>query len=344
MTSAVNIRLLFILLSGLLLGGCFPQKSPPDTLKEIQGEIFGSYFIVKYYGDLDQQDFKKELDHFFTEFNREFSTYQKDSVISAFNVLPMNQKMQVSDRFIEMLKLAQTFYEETQGAFDPTLGPVIQAWGFGGGKSKSVPSERDLKAALGKVGFQYLEWDEKTRQVWKSKDISLDLNAFAPGWAADLIGEALKSHSIKAFMVDISGEILFKGTKPNGKRWVTGIETPSETNAKGVHLAFEITDQAIATSGDYRQFFNEKGVRKSHILSPRTGQPVSHQISSASVLAPSAARADAWSTALMVLGEQGIDFAEKQGIKVYLLKAHKPSEFSVIMSPAMKTYLDAHRF
>lgn len=344
MISAVNIRLLFILLSGLLLGGCFPQKSPPDTPKEIQGEIFGSYFIVKYYGDLDQQDFKKELDQFFAEFNREFSTYQKDSVISSFNQLPVNQKMLVSARFIEMLKLAKTFHEETQGAFDPTLGPVIRAWGFGGGKSQAVPGEKELKSALERVGFQYLQWDEEKRQIWKIRDISLDVNAFAPGWAADLIGEALGAHSIKTYMVDISGEILFKGLKPNGKKWVTGIETPSEGHAKGVHLAFEITDEAIATSGDYRQFFNDKGVRKSHILNPKTGQPVSHQISSASVLAPTAARGDAWSTALMVLGENGIDLAEKQGIKVYLLKALKPSEFSVIMSPGMKTYLDAHRF
>ena len=345
MISAVNFRFVLILLSSLLLGGCLPQSQnkSSDTIKEIQGEIFGSYFIVKYYGELDQQEFKKELDKFFKEFNDEFSTYQKNSVITSLNNLPVNQKMKVSRRFIEMLKMAKSFHEQTNGAFDPTLGPVIRAWGFGGAEVKVTPTDAQIKAAMGKVGFQHLQWDDVKLEVWKNREISLDVNAFAPGWAADLIGKLLNDHAVSSYMVDISGEILFKGLKVNKKKWITGIEKPSEKPGQAVHLAFEITDSAIATSGDYRQYFNDKGVKKSHIISPKTGRPVDHSISSATVLAPNAALADAWSTAIMVLGESGIDLAEKSGIKVYLLKAHKPSEFSPIISPSMQTYLDAHR-
>jgi thiamine biosynthesis lipoprotein len=144
-------------------------------------------------------------------------------------------------------------------------------------------------------------------------------------------------------MVDISGEILFKGTKSKEIEWVGAIEKPSPNRAQGVHLAFKIRDLAIATSGNYRQFFNENGQRKSHIIDPRTGGPVAHSISSASVIAKSAASADAWGTALMVLGTLGVAKAEKHGIKVLLLEAEGPEQFKEIVSDSMNKFIVGHR-
>lgn len=339
MISEVSIKLL-VLLSSLLLGGCF-FPSASQEIQEIKGEIFGSYYLIKFRGELNQEKFKHDLDEFFTKFNNEFSTYQNDSVISQLNRYKVLQKMQVSSSFIEMLKLAEKFHKETNGAFDPTLGPVIKAWGFGGGKTKKVPTKEELKKALSRVGFQHMKWDEAKLEVWKTNDLELDVNAFAPGWAADLIGKLLETYRIKNYMVDISGEILFKGDKGENLPWIAGIEVPTEKQGEAIQRAFKIKNLALATSGNYRQFFYDNGEVRSHILSPKTGLPVNNGITSASVISTDAATSDAWGTALMVLGEDGIELAEKHGIKVLLLKAKKPQVFEEITSPGMKSYLRA---
>lgn len=311
-------------------------------MKQLHGQVFGSYYLVKYRGELPQNVFQEELNTFFDGFNDEFSTYQKDSVISSFNKALKNSRMKVSSRFIEMLKLAQKFHTETEGAFDPTLGPVIKAWGFGGGASRE--SDEVIKQAMNRTGFHHVKWDEKNMEVWKDLDgVELDVNAFAPGWAADLIGELLKKHQITNFMVDISGEILFRGMKDDNNFWIGGIEKPSVQHGTAVQMAFKIKDAALATSGNYRQFFDDKGLRRSHIISPKTGAPVIHAIASASVIADSAAAADAWGTALMVLGESGLVLSEKHGKKALLLKALKPNQFEELMSDSMKEFLQENQ-
>ncbi len=338
--------LFLILCSYFFLSGCTPSKEDiSSTIKdvtphELKGEVFGSYFIIKYRGNLTPEIFRTELAAFFKDFNTEFNTYQSDSVISQFNALKAHQKMKVSPRFIEMLKLAQKFYNETHGAFDPTLSPVIKLWGFGGGKSSKAPKSAEIQSALKKVGFTSIKWDEKEGEVWKSKDgLTLDLNAFAPGWAADLIGDLFSKHEIAHFMVDISGEILVRGERGPGSPWIMGIEKPSPNLHEGVHLAFKLSSGAIATSGNYRQYYDEAGKRFSHILDPKTGRPVGHNIASASVIAETCAQADAWSTAMMVLGREGIPMAELQGIKSYLIDSPKEGVFEPIISPFMQNFL-----
>jgi FAD:protein FMN transferase len=339
MTSVVNNFFLFLFCS-LLLAGCQSQTQP---IHEIKGDVFGSYFLIKYRGSVTPEELRPELDKFFKEFNNEFSTYQPNSIISQLNHSPPHARLKVTARFIQMMKLAKALHEQTQGAFDPTLGPVIRAWGFGGGKDKKVPSSAELAQAMKRVGFHHFKWDESKWEVWKTNDCVLDVNGFAPGWAADLIGEMLIEKSIQDFMIDISGEILFRGKKSNETNWVAGIEKPTLEYATGVQLAFKIENQAIATSGNYRQFFDDKGQIRSHIIDPKSGQPTRHRISSASVLAVSAAYADAWSTALMVLGEEGLEFAEKNGIKAYLIRADGPQQFVEVMSPGMKLYYEANQ-
>lgn len=334
------MKISFLLLSFLFFS-CQKQDEV-TSVKELRGEVFGSYYQIKYRGDLSQEVLSTELKTFFDDFNREFSTYQKDSVISEFNRTPAQKKLLVSQRFIDMLELCKKLYVETNGAFEPTLGPVIKAWGFGGGKKKEADDV--IRAQIKKVGFNHVKWDETKREAWKDLEgVELDLNAIAPGWAADLIGDILLKKGIENFMVDISGEILFRGTKTTEQDWIAGIEKPSKEHGQGVQTAFKMRNAAIATSGDYRQFFDEKGARKSHIIDPRTGTPVSHQISSASVIAESAASADAWGTAMMVLGTDGLELSEKHGKKVLLLRAQKPDVFDEVVSPSMRSFLEAHR-
>lgn len=340
---ADHLQVKTILISVVLLSTTSCQKQEnQNIIKEIKGDVFGSYYLVKYRGDLAEGEFRKELDVFFKNFNDEFSTYQKDSVISKFNGALKNKKLIVSKEFISMLELAKQFHDETEGAFNPTLAPVIKAWGFGGGRKKEA--DKDIMEAMKKVGLHHVKWDKEKFEVWKDLDgVELDVNAFAPGWAADLIGEMLLKKNVSNFMVDISGEILFKGTKGENIPWIGGIEKPVHAASKSVHLALKMNDVAMATSGNYRQFFDDNGVRKSHIIDPRTGAPVSHSISSATIIADTAAAADAWGTAMMVLGKEGIALAEKYGKKSLLLNAEKLDQFNEIVSPSMKSFIEKNK-
>lgn len=342
MISVDKILKILFLTCGLLLAGCLRNKEQ-ETVKDIKGDVFGSYFLIKYRGQLEEKKFIPELNQFFTDFNNQFSTYHPNSLISLFNKSAKETPLKVSLQFIEMLKMAERFHRETHGAFDPTLGPVIKLWGFGGGAHHS-PSEKELKEAMLKVGFHQIKWSEKDLTVWKDLEgVQLDVNAFAPGWASDLIGDLFRKYGIQNFMIDISGEIVFSGSKDAKQPWIGGIEKPAKNYAEGVHLAFKMKNLAIATSGNYRQFFDDKGIRRTHILDPRSGHPVSHLISSASVIAENAARADAWSTAMMVLGKEGLELAEKNGIKVLLLEAIKTDEFAEITSPSMLQFIKDHK-
>lgn len=343
MISEAKILKIFFLVCSLLLAGCLRNDTQEDV-KEIKGDVFGSYYLIKYRGTLDEKKFNEDLNNFFSEFNNQFSTYHQNSLISQFNNQKAGIHFKVTPQFIEMLNLARKFNLETNGAFDPTLGPVIKLWGFGGGKTKKTPTTEEIKAAMSRVGFSHLKWDEKELTVWKDIDgLHLDVNAFAPGWACDLIGKLLQDHNISHYMIDISGEILFKGSKSSDQSWVAGIEKPAKAYAEGIQLAFKMKNQAISTSGNYRQFFNDQGVKRSHIIDPRTGNTVTHLISSASVIADTAVAADAWSTAMMVLGTEGMEISEKHGIKVLLLEAKKPDEFTEITSPSMQRFITDHR-
>jgi FAD:protein FMN transferase len=337
--------LIFVLISGLFLTGCFftgPQESIPvsDGVQEIKGEIFGSYYIIKYVGDLKRDSFNKELAIFFKDFNDEFSTYQKDSVITRFNGLVAQEKIVVSPRFIEMLEFSKSMHQKTSGAFDPTLGPVIKAWGFGGGGRKAIPNQDLINRALSRKGMEKLKWNNDTKEFWKTVDgVEIDVNAFAPGWACDLIGEILEKHGISNYMVDISGEILLKGEKAPNSPWIIGVEKPSAKYAQGVQIAVKMINESISTSGNYRQFFNDQGERRGHIIDPRTGRPVKHLITSATVITKTAREADALSTALMVMGKDGLKWGEKNGLPVYLIEAKKPGEFVAHFNLVMADFL-----
>lgn len=335
------MRFLF-LLSLIFFSWSCQEKKSGVLVKEISGPVFGSTYSIKYVGNLDREVFSTYLQEFFRDFNAEFSTYQENSVISQFNLAPAGMKIKVNQRFISMLKLLRKFHEVSEGAFDPTLGPVIKAWGFDKGKP-GRPSESVLTKARSLMGLQHVYWDEASDTAWKTKGgLTLDLNAFAPGWAADLIGEELLRRGVDNFMVDIGGEILVRGKKGD-ESWVIGIEKPSEGVSHVLQMAIRVKDLAVATSGNYRQFFLEDGVRRSHILDPRTGLPVEHTVASVTILAPSAVEADVWGTVLMVLGEKGTELARKQGVRALFIRTTGPGKFDTSPTPEMKTYLEANQ-
>jgi FAD:protein FMN transferase len=340
MFKVTRLASLFILLG---LTACNRNAPLPESPITLEGYAFGSTYTLKYFGTAEATALKKKVEQFLQEFDQEFSTYRPDSIITRFNQIQPGLHLKVSSRFIAMLKLAKALHIETGGAFDPSLGKSIQLWGFGGSERKTIPTRHELAIAKSNSKMDMIAWDEANHEVWKTQTVVLDVNAFAPGWAADLLGQQLKQQGLNDFMVDISGEILFQGKRPDGSDWIGGIETPNEKNAGKVHLAFRISNQALATSGNYRQFRMQNGKKKSHILSPETHQPIENNIASASVIADSAARADAWSTAMMVKGEKGIEDAKKAGVKAYLILLHEDGSLKPLMNPSMKEFLQSNQ-
>ncbi len=329
----------------LLLSWSCSVKGPPQkvSLQNLEGKAFGSTWELKYSGTQDPEVIRSEIEAFLKAFDQEFSTYRGDSKISEFNQLGSHQHLKVSSRFIDLLKLAQQFHKETQGAFDPSMGKTIRLWGFGGGAKNSSPSKKNIMVAKNQSGFDAIKWNERDKEVWKTRPLSLDLNAFAPGFAGDLFAKILVEKGVQNFVLNIGGEILFRGEREKNKSWVAGIETPDENLESDVHLAFKIKDLALATSGSYRQFRLDKGNKNSHIINPFTHHPHQSDIVSASVLAETAAQADAWSTALMILGEKGFPQAQKYGLKVLLIQKTPQGNFKQIISPSLKEYLEINK-
>jgi thiamine biosynthesis lipoprotein len=334
-------KFIFLFIS-LLNFACSHKPKQSIELKTIEGRAFGSSYELRYIGDAPTSEIKEISERFLKNFDREFSTYRPDSVISQFNRLKPFERLKVSKNFTQLLGFAQQLHTITQGAFDPSIGESIRLWGFGGGEKK-VPTSKQLKQARKNSGMNHIVWDEVTNEVWKTGPLILDVNAFAPGLAVDWLAEELDKLEIRNFMLNIGGEISFKGNRPDGSPWVGGIETPNDKSKNEVYLAFKISNLSLATSGNYRQFWILNGKKISHTINPLTHQPVDNGIVSASVITDSAVSADAWSTAMMVHGKDGLELAEKNGIKVLLIERLSGEKFHVITNESMKIYLDAHQ-
>ena len=248
------------------------------------------------------------------------STYREDSELSALNRHDSIDAFPLSAETFAVLAEANEVSRATSGAFDITVGPLVDAWGFGP-SATTEPSDPDLIARLMKTtGWQELTLDESTRTVRKSSpDVRCDLSAIAKGYAVDQIARAIEGLGCGDYMVDVGGEVRVAGLNADGEPWRIGIERP-DAAGRVVHRILQLKDTGVATSGDYRNFRVEDGRRLSHVLDPRIGRPVETGVASATVLHDSAMRADAFATALLVLGERdGIAVAEQEGLAVLLL-------------------------
>ncbi|MHC4444006.1 MAG: FAD:protein FMN transferase [Planctomycetota bacterium] len=256
------------------------------------------------------------------DINQKMSTYIPESELSRFNAHSPNTPFAVSKETVEVFQLAQRISEMTNGAFDITVGPIVNAYGFGPQPRQAMlPTDDQLTALRKTVGFDRVTVDPQAGTLTKSgQDVYCDLSAIAKGYAVDKVAEWLNAlRCIQSYMVEIGGETRVKGRNAHNKPWRIGIEKPSE-KSRTIHRAIELTDRAIATSGDYRNFYTHNGKRISHTIDPRTGRPVNHNLASVSVIHQRCAEADAWATALMVLGpDEGYKLAEKYRIAAMFL-------------------------
>jgi thiamine biosynthesis lipoprotein len=258
------------------------------------------------------------IDEELKKINQHMSTYIADSELMLLNAASVGEWHNISQPLHDVLQLSQHISEQSGGAFDITVGPLINLWGFGPDKHEDqVPDAAALDAARKSMGYQKLELADN--QARKSGDIKLDLSAIAKGYGVDWIAEVVAREGVNNYMVEIGGEIRVSGLNPKGKPWRIAIEQPSMMQ-QSVHKAISITDMGMATSGDYRNYFEKDGKRYSHTIDPATGYPIDHRLASVTVLARTSAEADGWATAINVLGpEKGLEVANREQLAVYMI-------------------------
>jgi thiamine biosynthesis lipoprotein len=287
----------FFTITGLLL--LISCSSLETKLVKLNGAAQGTYYAVTYY-DQEGRDFQPEIDSILQDFDRVASMWVDNSIISKVN---RNELKEIRNHdFIELYQKSALIYQKSGGAFDPTIGPLVNAWGFGF-KDRMHVDQHIIDSLMPLVGFDKVKLENNVINK-ENEGIQFDFNAIAQGYSVDLVGDYLEQNGIDRYLIDIGGEVLAKGQKPNGDAWRVGIEKPSDNAQYGdaIEAIVKLENKAMATSGNYRKFYEENGVRYSHTISPQTGYPVQHSILSVSVLADNCALADGWATAFMVMG------------------------------------------
>ena len=248
------------------------------------------------------------------------STYIVDSEISKFNKMSTTKWFPISKDLLEVVKTAMQISVSTGGTFDISVSSLVDLWGFGPDIKNEIPNEKKIQEAKRHIGSSLLEIQDSPPALRKKdSQLRLDVSAIAKGFAVDKISQYLSAQGLQDHLVEIGGEIRVHGFNNMGKKWRIAVEAP-DLKRKTNYNILELTNQAIATSGDYRNFYVDNGRRFSHIIDPTTGEPVIHNLASVTVLHNSTMMADAFATALMVMGEKrGKLFSKEQGLSVYML-------------------------
>jgi thiamine biosynthesis lipoprotein len=284
------------------------------SLISFDGKAQGTTYHIKYY-DPENRSFKAEVDSILADFDRSLSLYRVDSEISEFN---RNETFTFqSPYFYPVLKKSQEIYEDTDGAFDPTVMPLMEALGFGAKKVKD-PGSANIDSLLQLVGFRHIRFDTVSVQKTRSH-IRLDFNGIAQGYSVDVISEFLSKRNITRYMVEIGGEVRTKGTKDGGKPWVAGIEDPLRRGALIATVALK--DRAMTTAGNYHNHFTSNGQVFNHLINPKTGSMEQTSLLSVTVFARDAMTADGYDTAFFVMGTEAVkDFTTKRrDLDVFLI-------------------------
>ncbi|MEM9129788.1 MAG: FAD:protein FMN transferase [Pseudomonadota bacterium] len=299
-------------------------KSGNETLS-FEGETMGTTYRVVVIVDTAETEpavIETAIDTTLADVNQKLSNWDSTSEISKFNNAKSTQLIEISSELAEVIAIAFDVYEASERSFDVTLGPLIDLWGFGKRSPNSpIPTDKDIAESMEKVGqakMIELRRDPNTLAK-KHPEATVHLDAIAKGFGIDQLSKALQQLGIENYLVEIGGDLITSGKNPNGVDWRIGIEQPFGGD-RAVEEVIEFTELGMATSGDYRNYFEEDGVRYSHIIDANTGRPIAHKTASVTVLADSAALADAWATALLVLGkERGMHISEKFHLAAFFI-------------------------
>ena len=338
--------------------GCSQTSTPTQWV--LSGHTMGTRYTVKIIDPptvLDKTVVENGVSEVLSQTDELMSTYKITSEVSQFNKISEGEWFPISPETFFVVNLAQEISHLSQGSFDVTVSPLIELWGFGKGDSaNTIPSEEKLQAALRQVGYGSLLLDDDVKAMRKDKPLTVNLSAVAKGYAVDRIAQRLMSFNLDSFLIEVGGEIWAKGLKPGKRPWRIAVESPAtdlkSVNGSGsgdgvvslnevrvVQRIIDVSEVGVATSGDYRNYFENHGQRYSHIIDPVVGAPVQHNLVSVTVVDASTARADAWATALLVMGlERGLEAAEKNRLAVFFISKTN-SGFKETMSQRFNQYL-----
>ncbi len=329
------------LVVGILSGitGC--GKAEP-RLVTFSGETQGTTFSIKVVGK-DTSDertaaLQTAIEARLDRVDRAMSTYRPDSELSRFNASASTEPTKVDPDLVTVLQMAHEVSEASDGAFDVTVGPLVQAWGFGPGhETRPEPTETEIAVLRERIGYHHLETDLTQGTIRKRRpDLVCDVNAIAQGFTVDKLCEDIEALGWLDYMVEVGGEVRARGNNADGVPWRIGIERPISGSRELAHIV-ALSGLGLATSGDYRQYREQNGMRISHTIDPRAGRPIAHTLASVSVLHQSCAMADAYATALMVLGPDAAQaVASKQGLAAMFVAHMATGEFLETMTPAFR--------
>ena len=331
----------FIVLAFAVLAGC--SFKPEDKTWEISGPVFGtSYHInVVLAGDQERlENLASGIDEVLEKVDASMSTWREDSELSRFNQrTDQSEWVPISAGFLEVLQKAEEISVMTDGAFDVTIGPVVNLWGFGPqARPEQIPSEETLEKALAATGYEKLELRAEPPAVRATPPQYVDLSAIAKGYGVDAVARFLDSEGVEAYLVEIGGEVRVSGRKPDGSTWRLAIEQPM-SEGREVNRVVALESRAMATSGDYRNYYESEGRRYSHTIDPETGRPIGHKLASVTVIADDCMTADALATGFDVMGyERANELAVRENIPAYFI-VRTDDGFETHQTPAFSSYV-----
>lgn len=307
----------------------------------IDGSTMGTYYRIQYRVSESCEIEQGYIDNLLEAFNLSLSTYIPQSEISRFNRAAADQWVDLTPRMNAVLQAAFEVWRESQGAFDVTIGPLVNLWGFGPAEVVALPSSEAQRLAARWVGMNQLQLDHVNSKALKRADeVYVDMSALAKGLGVDEVADSLAALFCTDYMVDIGGEMRLAGRNAEGGPWRIGVERPVPGRQGAIQKVLEVTDRAVATSGDYRNFRQVDGVRIDHVIDPRSGVPADNQVASVTVIHPRAMLADAYATSIMVLGvDLGLDMAQRLELPVLIIEKSADGRFVERYTDLMDTFL-----
>ncbi|MDY0297286.1 MAG: FAD:protein FMN transferase [Acidobacteriota bacterium] len=338
------LRFFVSFLAVFCLAGCGVSDPSPHVLS---GMTMGTTWVVKFRlpasweksrVDLLRLDLARAIHDELEKVNNLMSVFRAESEISRFNRFRAGQKFPVSPEMAALVAMAMNVYHQSNGAFDITIGPVIRLWGFGPDGERRIPAESEIRSALERSGSRHLVVYHEPPALRKNVDgLECNLSALAKGYGVDCLAQLLKRKKINDFLVEIGGEVRTRGERVGGGPWQIGIMEPMA--AGGLQRVIRLENRSMATSGDYQNYFEVDGTRYSHTFDPRSGRPVTHNLASVTVVADTCMEADAWATALLVMGpEKAKELALQRSWCVFLIERDARG-YREFMTPSFRRLL-----
>lgn len=328
-------KILFVVVI-LSFVACSNQKE--SSLITIEGEAQGTTYHIAYINSKGE-NFQRAIDSLLIEIDKSLSTYHKTSIITRFN--QADSIIEVDKMFIDVFNLSKLVYQESEGAFNPTVAHLVNAWGFGFKNSENTDSTT-IDSLLKFVDFDAISIVDN-KVVKTNKNLMLDFNAIAQGYSVDVIADFLANQGIENYMVEIGGEVKVKGKNDKNSLWRIGIDKPVENETeRTLEAVVNLNNQALATSGNYRKFYEKDGAKYSHTLNPKTGYPVRHSLLSATVITDNCALADAYATVFMVVGIEKAKeiLAKNNKIKAVLIFENENKQLETYVSDELVDFIE----